>query len=349
MSTLIPIADGPDRNRGSILFVHGLNGDPWKSWGGADRDDPNFWPRWLADEPDLATLGVYTLQYEADASELTGSSMSLVNHGENILTVLKCEAALLRAPIAFICHSLGGLVLKQVLRAANEEADRDPCARRLLDQVAQIIFIATPHRGARLPVLIEKYIWFLGFLYRPTVVMKSLREGDEPVLKLTRWYTNFCGSDQRAIQHLVFRETKKTHWIMVVDEASSDPGVPSESVPISFNHIEICKPKDRRFEVYATTLALLKNLAFTCPGPVPDRVSKLYVREPIPDSIRNPTVERISANLRQHGWCLDTMEKGQGCTNSAYNLELGRVYNQNGVIAMLTAYIIAAKQVSVFS
>jgi hypothetical protein len=29
--------------------------------------------------------------------------------------------------------------------------------------------------------------------------------------------------------------------------------------------------------------------------------------------------------------------------------ELGRVYNQNGIMRMLTAYIIAAKQVSVFS
>jgi hypothetical protein len=28
---------------------------------------------------------------------------------------------------------------------------------------------------------------------------------------------------------------------------------------------------------------------------------------------------------------------------------LGRVYNQNGIMRMLTAYIIAAKQVSVFS
>ncbi|MDZ4067239.1 MAG: hypothetical protein U1E06_10395 [Tabrizicola sp.] len=321
MPTLIPIADGPDRNCGSIIFVHGLGGDPWKTWG--DRFWPRwlaadrFWPRWLAEEPDLATLAVYTLKYEAAPSELTGSSMSLVDHGENILAVLKCRNALLGAPIAFICHSLGGLVLKQVLRAAQEEADRDRCARQLLDQIAQVVFIATPHRGTKLPVLIEKYVWFA---FRPTIVMKSLREGDEPVLNLARWYTNFCGSDHRTIPHLVFRETKKTRRMMVVSEASSDPGVPSESVPIPANHIDICKPKDRHSEVYASALKLLKNLAFACPGPIPDRISKLYDSDPVPD--RRRIVEQIRGDLRQHDWRLDTMEKGQGCTNPDFNLKL---------------------------
>jgi hypothetical protein len=324
MSTLISIADGPNRNGGSIIFVHGLGGHAFKTWGGANPGDRNFWPRWLAEEPDLATLGIYTLQYPAAPSELTGRSMSLPDQSENILAVLKCETALLRAPIAFICHSLGGLVLKQVLQAAHEEADHDQCAQLLLDHVAQIIFIATPHRGAKLPVLIEKKIWFL---VRPTVVMKCLREGDQPVLKLAHWYTNFCS--QRAIRHLVFREMIKTCGFEVVDEASSHPGVPCESVPILANHIKISKPKDPRSEVYALTLAHLKHLAFTRPGPVQpemtlpttaDRIAERYIPEPVPDSIR--IVEQISADLLQHGWRLDTMEKGQGCTNLAFNLEL---------------------------
>jgi hypothetical protein len=47
MSTLISIADGPNRNGGSIIFVHGLGGHAFKTWGGANPGDRNFWPRWM--------------------------------------------------------------------------------------------------------------------------------------------------------------------------------------------------------------------------------------------------------------------------------------------------------------
>jgi hypothetical protein len=318
MAQLITIAEDRRRRRGSIIFVHGLNGHPRMTWGWTDGGDQSFWPKWLADEPELASLGVYCLQYEAKFTEHWGGSMSLLDHGENVLAVAKSNDALLRAPTAFICYSLGGLVFKQLLRVAYEQAEHDTTAKDFLDHVAQVVFIATPHRGAKLPVLCQRYRWF----FRPTVIMKNLRHDEEVTLKLTRWYTNFCGSDYQGIKHLVFRETKKTHGFMIVEEASSDPGVPCESIPIEENHVDICRPKDRSSPVYQKTFELLKNLPLSCPGPVRDYIFKLYSEEPIPENIRKLALAEIRADLQQRGWRLDELESGLGCTDPEFNLGL---------------------------
>lgn len=51
-----------------------------------------------------------------------------------------------KRPLLFICHSLGGVVAKQVLVLANAEKEsRDG----LLPSIAGIAFFGTPHRGSR--------------------------------------------------------------------------------------------------------------------------------------------------------------------------------------------------------
>ena len=82
MSRLYPIAVGPDRKRGSVIFVHGLGGHSFDTWGGSTDISRReiiphemFWPKWLADE--CTDLAFYVLGYVAKSIEITGSSMSL--------------------------------------------------------------------------------------------------------------------------------------------------------------------------------------------------------------------------------------------------------------------------------
>ena len=254
MSYLHQIAVGKDRARGSVVFVHGLWGDPFGTWGGETEDAPGFWPRWLAE--DLPGFAVYSIGYEAEPSEYTGFAMSLKDRSQNILALLRNERALREGPIAFVFHSLGGLVVKQLLRSANEQKEDDPAAAQLLDRVAQVVFVATPHIGARLPIILERLAW----LTRPNVVIKDLEYGDPQLNELFRWYTDHCGA--RTIEHLVFRETQPTRFSqLVVDEASSNPGVSGALfIPIDANHIDICKPENREADVYRITREFLKGL-----------------------------------------------------------------------------------------
>jgi hypothetical protein len=268
VSRLHRIDAGSDRTRGSVIFVHGLGGDPITTWGGNNIDAPEFWPRWLAkDIPDLA---IYSLAYEAEPSKLNGSAMSLIECGQNTLAQLRTERALQDAPIAFVCHSLGGLVVKQLMRCANERKETDAEAARLLDRIAQVVFIATPHLGSKIPIIMRR----LGSIARPTVIIEDLTNGDRHLLDLYRWYTNYCDPRSRTIEHLVFRETKPTHGLMVVEEASSFPGVAgAQFTPLGFDHIEICKPANREAEVYKTTRKFLARLSDAKPHSAKRRTS----------------------------------------------------------------------------
>jgi formylglycine-generating enzyme required for sulfatase activity len=252
---LIPIAVGDERSAGTVIFVHGLNGDPFKTWGGVEASSPHFWPKWLAGEPTLASISIYALRYEAHPSALAGVSMSLFEYGKSALARLKSAPQLLGAPLAFVCHSLGGLVIKQMISEAD--ADRaNEVSQLLLDRIAQVVFIATPHQGANLPVFINKWAWFA---YRPSVVLRHLEHGNKILLQLGSWYTNF--NQGRPTKHLVFWETKKTNGIKIVTDESAQPGVPAEYVPIAANHINIAKPHNRSDLLYTRIRLLLETLS----------------------------------------------------------------------------------------
>lgn len=53
-------------------------------------------------------------------------------------------------PIVFVCHSLGGLVVKQALIVANsyKHNERHPTLAAIFMHTAGVIFMGTPHRGS---------------------------------------------------------------------------------------------------------------------------------------------------------------------------------------------------------
>jgi alpha-beta hydrolase superfamily lysophospholipase len=114
LSVLHLVSSNQDSPRGAVVFVHGLCGHPFKSWQADDYS--TFWPLWLA--ADLPEIAVYTLEYEAGASNWFGESMQLPDRATDVLAEL-ASRDLDRLPIVFVCHSLGGLVAKQVLRVRS--------------------------------------------------------------------------------------------------------------------------------------------------------------------------------------------------------------------------------------
>lgn len=163
MSRLIKIAGWSGGPRASVIFVHGLGGHAYDTWRRA-ADNDTYWPLWLA--KDLEGISAYTMAYEAPPTNWLGTSMPLQDRAVNVLELLLSEPGLTSGPITFICHSLGGLIVKQiVLDTATEGetpgsrrplATRDPsclrcdasyrCTASNLARPAEVFCVALVHR-----------------------------------------------------------------------------------------------------------------------------------------------------------------------------------------------------------
>ncbi|PMD55379.1 uncharacterized protein K444DRAFT_511611, partial [Hyaloscypha bicolor E] len=126
-----------------LVFVHGLNGHPERTW--TDQDTRFFWPRDIHREID--GIRVVTFGYPAGVEwSLSRNLMGIHDHAVDLLTLLRNErdSTSSTTPLIFVCHSLGGLIVKEALISAqNDEnfASIYNCTRALL-------FFGTPHRGA---------------------------------------------------------------------------------------------------------------------------------------------------------------------------------------------------------
>lgn len=99
---------------GSIIVVHGLNGHREKTW-----TAPNnvLWLRDLLPSK-IPHSRILTWGYDADIqSKFVTDTQFIHDHARNLISDLalrRSETQTEKRPIIFVCHSLGGLVVKSV-------------------------------------------------------------------------------------------------------------------------------------------------------------------------------------------------------------------------------------------
>ncbi|WP_287287091.1 triacylglycerol lipase [Okeania sp. SIO2B9] len=180
-SRIIKISGCDDQNRtGDVIFVHGLDGHPRKTWHPQEKsDDDNFWPVWLGE--DLPDMGIWSLKYEVSSSHWKGESMPLVDRATNILKLLDTYKIGDR-PLFFITHSMGGLLVKQMLYRAVYL--KNPKWKAIVDQTQGIVFFSTPHSGSNLANLIK----YMGWILQTTVSIDELEAHHPRLRELTDVY-----------------------------------------------------------------------------------------------------------------------------------------------------------------
>jgi pimeloyl-ACP methyl ester carboxylesterase len=205
MSDLFKVAV-PAEPSASVLLVHGLGGHAYDTWR-CDTSkrwhaDKTFWPRWLVDED--PTLAVYTISHNAPVSRFHGTALHFTDQATGILMTLLTEPALASGPLILIGHSLGGLIIKQLLRTAESVARHDPRARDLLERIKKVAFLATPHAGSGLANWGDR----LRILVWPTAATASLVRNDPNLRDLNNWYRDWA--NDRHAAHLILTESKRT-------------------------------------------------------------------------------------------------------------------------------------------
>ena len=284
MSRLIPLADWTGERRASVVFVHGLGGHPYDTW--RHTPDPAaLWPLWLAE--DIPGLAVWSLGYDSPPSNWIGTAMPILDQAANILRILLNEPALQHGPFAFVCHSLGGLLVKQVLRDANEQR-ADPPIASLLDRTCHVTFIATPHTGSGKATLLDR----LRVLFRHSDAVRDLAANRPELRHLNLAYREIAQARGDSLRHLTFFETAPTWFGRIVDPAAADPALGRpRPIPIHRDHLAIAKPLDRGDDLYRSIVPVLSALA-----PLPATRGKLCVHKLPPfvaDRWWHPLVQKL--------------------------------------------------------
>jgi hypothetical protein len=254
---LLPISgcDRPQR-MADVIFVHGLDGDARTTWHPHGKPEA-FWPAWLGE--DFPRFGVWSLGYAVSASAWKGHTMPLYDRANNTLDLLDLEGIGQR-PIVFICHSLGGLLIKQVLRTARDA--HNPTWQAIVDQTRLVVFLSTPHSGANM----ASWIQYIGTLLHTTVSVEELEAHHPRLRELNTWYRDHVAS--LHINTFVYYEKRSTAGILVVDDTTADPGIAGvRPIPVDDDHRSICKPASKQARIYRRVKRLIEETVIAAGPP----------------------------------------------------------------------------------
>nr|XP_043614397.1 uncharacterized protein LOC122586477 [Erigeron canadensis] len=257
-----------------VVFVHGLRGGPFKSWrlsecksssksGLVEKIDEEagkqgtFWPaEWLSSDFPQARL--FSLKYKTNLTQWSGSSLPLQEVSSMLLEKL-ITAGIGDRPVVFVTHSMGGLVVKQMLHQARTEKRDD-----IVNNTIGVVFYSCPHFGSKLADL----PWRMGFVLRPAPTIGELRSGSPTLIKLNDFIRHL--HKKGSLDVLSFCETKVTPivegyggWafrLEIVPIESSYPGYGNYVVLESTDHVNSCKPISKSDPSYHETLHLLHKL-----------------------------------------------------------------------------------------
>lgn len=196
--------------------------------------------------PKLPEARILSYGYKAEvySSPGDGSSDRILPHALTLVSDLYADRDLAGAidrPIIFICHGLGGIIVKRALAFSNTSTAKQVEHRRsIFTSTYTIIFLGTPHFGMEPAVFRAKskqspnraLSQFADALTKGSQLLQEINDQFAP---LTKRFSISC-----------FWEQQKTDLgdfsAYVVDESSAAPAWEDvERSGIAGNHSEICK------------------------------------------------------------------------------------------------------------
>lgn len=262
-----------------VVFIHGLRGGAFLTWrqgkaehleneslASVDNAPPDItnaedasaangpdsytscWPKdWLP--KDLPNCRVLMVAYETFLSDwgqrcpYETEKRSIHQRSVELLRKLK-KAGVGNRPIIFVTHSMGGLIVKQMLVDAMTDLNHE----KIFLNTKGVVFYSTPHRGSSLATISNqaKYILF------PSVEVKELKSDSEALKKL---HTNFVNiANTRGISCLSIGENRKSSiglpfQLHIVPPDSADARIGDFHL-VDADHLYVCKPASAKSKSY---------------------------------------------------------------------------------------------------
>jgi pimeloyl-ACP methyl ester carboxylesterase len=278
--------------RADVVFIHGISGHPLQTWITKSNlpTVPNAsqcegWFKWLAD--DIPGMRFLSVGYPATIFSPFGFATALYDRATMMLRALMNEGVGER-PTVFVVHSMGGIIVKRMLRAALESTDKSHTD--FFNNTRGIVFLATPHTGSLYPSFARMLFpfWFLS---------QSLRElaaNDASLRELNDWMS------RRLYKQCVFAQFFETRRIgnllpMIVGPGSAAPPYGDsllENSGVDADHIGIAKLQRRGEDLYASVRNFIIRAAEDKPS-APEQYHSAPIAEMPRGKERAPILHRL--------------------------------------------------------
>lgn len=176
----------------SIVAVHGLDENANSAW--THEESGCFWPLDLLSKEKTINARILTLEYKADASSFFGSSSAdrISHHAQTFVEELNAERehdGTSRRPIIFICHGLGGIIVKKALIYSSiSTSSKVSHLHSIFTSTFGLIFFGTPHEG------IQRANWSLlargwkGILKDRSNLIAAIEKNSETLENITEQF-----------------------------------------------------------------------------------------------------------------------------------------------------------------
>lgn len=235
-------------SKACVIFVHGVLSSSEKGW---SNDTGTSWPKLLMAEPKLSDLSIFTFEYQSD---LWSKDYSLDDVADALKETLRTSMPREYDHIAFVCHSMGGIIVRRLLVNATHFFDK---------MIVGLFLVASPSLGSGYADFIAPLGKLFGHAHS-----KSLRTVEHnPWLKsLDKDFYNLKeGGQIRIIGKELIEDkllaSKKWVWFKQVVTYFSANRYFGEALKIpGSDHITIAKPLNQNSLQHRVLTQFLSNL-----------------------------------------------------------------------------------------
>ena len=241
-----------------------------------------YWPaEWL--ESDVPNARMLSVAYKTNFSQWEGPSHDLTVLSKTLLPALRA-AGVGDRPVVFVTHSMGGLLVKQMLCDASDErissvmdvtatgttaittASNKVSVRSIPGMTKGIMFYSCPHFGSP---LLNYLIPGVHQVMLPSAQLLDLRYESPHLSLLNAKLSRLCRGFNIAIMSLaegsltplteVWEDSGVNISVDIVPPESSYPGFGDFHQLKGITHVNTCKPTSKETDAYILLIQLLKK------------------------------------------------------------------------------------------
>lgn len=268
-----------------IVAVHGLQGDAIRTW--THEKSQICWLRDLLPRK-IPNARVLSWGYLANTNSWGGKSTTsdrILHHAETLIEELQINREVddgSTRPIIFLCHSLGGIIVKRALTiAAGHVSHRSARLHLIYTCTFGILFFGTPHNGSGIARPANRLIKFVSAVVprRITRFETSLVTGLEVDSETLQNITQDFAPMMTRYHIYFFWEQLPTNLIYstdyVVARSSAAPVIDGTNrCGIAANHRDMCKFEGIDSPGFKVTIRALERYVQAAPRVVETRLEE---------------------------------------------------------------------------